>query len=56
MELRCFNVYGELVHEEKVYQYQGESKVNIQNWQKGIYFAIVYSNGNIAGKTKFIVQ
>jgi hypothetical protein len=56
MELKVFNVFGKMVHKEKVYQYQGESKVNIQNWQKGVYFAIVYSNGNIAGKTKFIVQ
>jgi hypothetical protein len=56
MELRCFNVYGELVHKEKVYKHQGESKVDIQNWQKGIYFATVYSNGLPVGRCKFVVQ
>jgi len=56
MELRCFNVFGEMVHEEKVYQYQGESKINIGGWNYGIYLAIVYSNGKVVGQTKFIVQ
>ncbi len=56
MELKCFDVYGKETHYEKVYQYQGESKINITNWQKGMYFIIIYSNGNIAGKSKFIVN
>jgi hypothetical protein len=56
MELRCFNVYGEPVHKEKVYKHQGESKINISNWQKGIYIAIVYSNGLPVGRCKFVVR
>ncbi|MCD4697837.1 MAG: T9SS type A sorting domain-containing protein, partial [Bacteroidales bacterium] len=56
MELRCFNVFGELVHKEKVYQYQKASKVNINKWRNGIYFAIIYSNNQPVGQTKFLVQ
>jgi len=56
MELRCFNVFGELVHEEKVYQFQGESKVIVNGWKHGVYFAIVYSNNQTVGKCKFVVQ
>ncbi|MCD4682409.1 MAG: T9SS type A sorting domain-containing protein [Bacteroidales bacterium] len=56
MELRCFNVFGELVHQERVYQHQGESKVNIQSWQAGIYVVLNYSNGQIVGQSKFIVK
>ncbi len=56
MKLQCFNVFGELVDEQKVYQYQGACKVNIKNWKAGMYVAQIYSNGKIAGKTKFVVQ
>ncbi len=56
MELKCFNVFGELVHEEKVYQNQKESKVYINRWQAGIYVAFIYSDGKVNGQTKFVVQ
>ncbi len=56
MELRCFDVFGKQVHTEKIYQFQGESKVNVGSWKKGVYVALVYSNGKIAGMTKFVIQ
>jgi len=56
MELRCFDVFGVMVHEEKLYRHQGASKVEVQNWQPGMYIALVYSNGKVVGQTKFIVQ
>jgi hypothetical protein len=56
MKLKVFNVFGEVVDEQKVYQYQGEHKANTKNWKAGLYVAIIYSNGKIAGKTKFVVQ
>ncbi|MEZ5082404.1 MAG: T9SS type A sorting domain-containing protein [Bacteroidales bacterium] len=56
MELRFFDVFGKKVHSQKIYKYQGESKVNIQNWKTGIYVALVYSGGRVVGKTKFVVQ
>ena len=56
MELKCFDVFGKEVHSEKVYQHQGESILDIQNWETGIYFAIVYSDGKAVGECKFVVQ
>jgi hypothetical protein len=53
--LAIFNIFGEEMHEEKIYKHQGESIVNVQSWQKGIYFAVVYSNGLPVGKCKFVV-
>ncbi|MCD4698578.1 MAG: T9SS type A sorting domain-containing protein, partial [Bacteroidales bacterium] len=55
-QLVIYNVFGEKVHEEMVYQHHGESKVNIQNWKAGIYVALIYSTGQVLGQTKFIVQ
>jgi hypothetical protein len=54
--LFIYNVFGEKVHEERVYQHQGESKVNTSSWEKGMYIAIVYSNGMPVGRCKFVVQ
>ena len=54
--LAIFNIFGEEMHEEKIYKHQGESIVNVQSWQKGIYFAVVYSKGMPVGKCKFVVQ
>lgn len=56
IELKCYNVFGTLMHSDRLFQDSGERKLNVQNWNKGIYFAIVYSNNNIVGRTKFIIQ
>jgi hypothetical protein len=53
--LAIFDIFGKEMHEEKIYKHQGESIVNVQSWQKGIYFAVVYSNGLPVGKCKFVV-
>jgi len=56
MKLKVFNVYGELAAEQIVYKYQGAGKMDTKNWKAGMYVALIYSNGKIAGKTKFVVQ
>ena len=56
IELRCFDVFGKLVHSETVYRYQGESKVNINNLNPGMYVALVYSEGKVVGQCKFVVK
>ena len=55
MELRCFDIFGKVAHKVKVYRYQGESKVDVGNWKKGMYVAVVYSNGFPVGECKFVV-
>jgi hypothetical protein len=56
MELKCFDVFGKQVHSEKVYQNQGECKLNVSDWNKGVYVAIIYSNGITLGWCKFVVN
>ena len=56
IELRCFDIYGEEIHKEKVYRYQGESVVDIGSWRKGMYVAVVYNEGLPVGQCKFVVQ
>ncbi|MCF8368976.1 MAG: T9SS type A sorting domain-containing protein [Bacteroidales bacterium] len=56
ISLMCFNVFGKKVYSEMVYPYQGESKVKVENWQVGIYMALVYSGNTVVGLVKFVVR
>ncbi len=56
MELKCYDILGTQVHKEKIYRYQGKSIVDVSGWLKGIYLAVVFSNGRAVGKCKFAVQ
>ncbi len=56
MELRCFDIIGNLVYSEKVYCHQGKSVVDVSTWQKEMYVAVMYSDGLPVGNCKFVVQ
>ena len=56
MELRCYDLLGDLVHSEKVYRYQGMSRVSTAVWPPGMYMAVIYSKGGAVGKCKFVVE
>ncbi|MCD4728241.1 MAG: T9SS type A sorting domain-containing protein [Pirellulales bacterium] len=56
IKLQCFDIYGRKVHKEKVYHYQGESKVDVSRWFNGLYVAIVLSEGKVVGRKKFVVK
>ena len=56
MQLKCFDVFGKEVHSEKVYQFQGASKINISKWNEGMYIAIIFSDNKVVGQSKFVVQ
>lgn len=54
--LIIYDLFGEKVHEERIYQNQGESILDISNWPTGIYLAVVYFKNIVAGHCKFIVE
>ena len=56
MELKCFDVFGKMIHSEKVYQHQGESKVDVSSWKKGMFVVIVYNEGLPVEQCKFVVH
>jgi hypothetical protein len=56
MELKCFDVFGKQIHSERIYQNQGESKLDVHTWNSGVYVAIVYSKGVPVGQCKFVVK
>jgi len=55
IELKCFGIYGDQVHSEKIYRYQGKSIVDVEMWISGMYMAVIYSNGLPVGRAKFVV-
>ena len=55
-QLRCYDVFGNLLYNETVVQGQKEVVLDISSWPSGMYVAVVYSNGGVAGRSKFVVE
>jgi len=54
MLLECYNLFGQRVHSEKVYKGQQKTKLSIEQWQSGLYIAVVKSDGRVAGQVRFV--
>jgi hypothetical protein len=54
MLLECYNIYGQKVHSEKIWKGQQQTKLVVSGWGKGLYFAVVKSNGKVAGQCRFV--
>ena len=54
MLLECYNIYGQKVHSEKIWKGQQLKKLNLNGWGKGLYFAVVKSEGKVAGQCRFV--
>jgi len=54
--LIIFNMLGKKVHEERIYRYQGATRINVSNWPAGMYVATIFSNGQVRGKCKVLVN
>jgi hypothetical protein len=55
-QLRCYDVFGSLLHSEAIVQGQKEVVLDISSWPSGMYVAVVYSNGGVVGRSKFVVE
>jgi len=54
MLLECYNLFGQRVHSEKVYKGQQKTKLSVEQWQSGLYIAVVKSDGRVAGQVRFV--
>jgi len=54
MQLECYNIYGQQVHSEKIWKGQQETRIDLHGWAKGLYFAVVRSEGKVAGTGRFV--
>jgi len=54
--LLAMMLFGSLLHSEAVVQGQKEVVLDISPWPSGIYVAVVYSNGGVVGRSKFVVE
>jgi hypothetical protein len=54
MLLECYNLFGQRVHSEKIYKGQQKTKLSVEQWQSGLYIAVVKSEGNVAGQVRFV--
>ncbi len=56
ISLCCFNIFGQEIYSEQIYQYQEELKINVRDWMAGIYLVVVYSDGKKVGSAKFVMR
>ena len=54
MLLECYNLFGQRVHSEKVYKGLQKTKLSLEQWQSGLYIAVVKSEGRVAGMVRFV--
>jgi hypothetical protein len=54
LHLTCFNTFGQQVHQQEVTG--TETAVNVSNWPPGIYLAVVYEDGKLVRRSKFVVR
>ena len=55
-ELKVFDVYGRQLHSEKIWPHQGAVRLDVSGYQKGVYVAAVFSNGQMMGKCKVLIE
>jgi hypothetical protein len=56
MQLEVFDVFGKQIHHEKVYPHQGATRLDVSNWPGGMYVVTIYTNGQVRGKCKVVVE
>jgi len=56
MQLKVFDVFGKQIHSEKVYPHQGATRLDVSNWPGGMYVVTIYTNGQVRGKCKVVVE
>ena len=56
MQLKVFDVFGKQIHTEKVWPHQGAARLDVSNWPAGMYVAAIFSNGQVKGRCKVVVE
>lgn len=56
MELRVYNIFGSEVNRQLIFHSQQTTELDISAWPAGIYFAVIFSNGSVIGRVKFVVE
>ena len=56
IKLKCFSLMGKQVYETGVITGQKEVGTNVDHWPEGMYLVVVYSDGLVVGRGKFVVQ
>jgi hypothetical protein len=54
-ELQCMDIHGNMVNRKIINQGNGEIKLDVSLWNKGLYVAVLRSKEEIIGSCKFIV-
>ena len=53
--ISIYDIYGRKVKEIKIPKGQNEVIVNVSKWNRGIYIAVLWQNGKLIAKEKFLI-
>ena len=56
IQLKVFDVFGKQLHSERVWPHQGVTRLDVSNWPTGMYIATIFSNGQVKGRCKVVVE
>jgi hypothetical protein len=54
--LQVFDINGRPIIQQSIQKGQKEATTNVSQWQSGMYAVVVFSNGKVMGKEKFVVR
>jgi hypothetical protein len=55
-ELAVFNSMGEIVYDKMIEPDKSATSLSTFGWASGLYYAVVFENGKVMGKCKFVVN
>lgn len=53
-QLKCFNTYGQQVHQQEIHSAQ--TVINVSTWSQGIYLVVLYEDEKPVERAKFVVR
>ena len=54
--LQVFDLNGRPIEQQDIQRGQKEATTNVSHWQSGMYAVVVFSEGKVVGKEKFVVR
>ena len=54
--LQVFDLNGRPIIQQNIQKGQKETTTNVSKWQSGMYAVVVFSDGKLVGKEKFVVR
>ena len=56
LQLKVFDVFGKVIHTQTILPAQGALRLDTSGWNAGMYFAVIYSDQQLKGSCKIMIE